>query len=309
MGEEGTLLRYVKWFNEEMGSSPLVGELDVAAFGESLGESIRRHFVTPERRNEVSISNLGYPAVVTALRKLGYREREPVGKVRFIFHMGDFFESFVEHTLPSAGLKVLSSQGVLDFEGIPGHYDFIVEDSEGREFLLECKTMSDGYARRFMYRPDDERGYVTQLSLYSYSYARQRGLDEEFFPAAWLCLNKGTSEVFIQVPDTNDAAAALERARAVVRRLEKVRGVEDVLKYFRVPPCREEIYQRQTTGKLLPPPSMAYSPFLHVFYRTYYATDGYNREKLYVERPSTQEEMLESLERLLDEGVIVYKKV
>jgi hypothetical protein len=262
----------------------------------SFDQAYQRHYVEDREHSGVRASNLGKPAMITALQKLGYSEPAPKGNLLYTFMLGDVFEITAEALLLARGFEVKESQGTIDWNGIKGHFDFIVHDGD-QDFIIEAKTMSGNYARQFRQNPNDDRGYLTQLSLYS--AARD-------LPAAWLCLDKSNQEMFA-IPLAEDVKRkALQRALNVKERLDRVETIEDVFRYFVAPPGREEIYQRQPTGKKLVPSSLAWSPYKSVVYILTDDFNGYGKPTKYIDRQATAEHAKEELEFLVSTGALIY---
>lgn len=296
--------RIERLFNEELdvvdGESGAFGEYMAYSFGRQLGAERK------ERGARVRISSLGKPAVVQALNKLGYVERRPVGKSRLTFLLGDFFENVVGHVLKNegiAGVSVVGEQEEVDFFGVPGHYDFLVE-CDGRMVLLECKTMNHSYSSYFKRYQDDSRGYLTQLAVYRSCVMKyMRGAEVR---SLWVCFDKDTSETFVRELDyASGAQQALARAENVVKRLGRVKSVADALRLFRLPPGQEEVYRGRTTGRLLVPQSLAYSPFKEVLYETEMAANGYGKEMTYItDVVRDAREVERRLDALVEKGVL-----
>lgn len=296
------LTDFVNWINKEVGGEGPLPELLNASYGEAMSQSLHRHFAEDRQKGGVRMSNLGKPATLLALAKLGYVEPEPKGKSRFIFHLGDVFENFLEVMLQAYGIEILDSQQEVNFMGIIGHLDYIIKSPvTGKPVIVEAKTMSQNYSRLFSQKTDDDRGYVTQLAL----YANGTGLD-----ATWICFNKGTSELFEVETNPGLFVVSLVRAQDVLNRLANVNTLEDVLHtsggYFRPPPPQEEKYKGQLTGKRLLPVTFKLSPFKSVLYKITEGMNGYKKDTLYVDDYADVEHMRRELDFLVDTGQLIY---
>lgn len=288
---------FCEWFNEEVG-----GDLD---FEGTLGldDSFKRHFTEERQKPGVRMSNLGKPAIVSALYQLGYSEPEPRGMLRYIFFLGDVFENALEVFMRNYGFKIISSQTsdpedtLVNWNGLPGHYDFIVEDKHGIQTLVEAKTMSGNYSRTFRTNPDDDRGYLTQLALYA---------DAKKLPGMWICMDKSTGMIFPVQPNPLVLKERRVRARQVLSRLNKVKSLDDVLTNFKAPPPRPEVYRGNESGKMLVPQSMAWSPFKTVVYKLTDAFNGYNKTTTYVNSMADVDHMKEELDFLVENGTLIY---
>lgn len=284
---------FVEYLNEDIGDG--ITNLDTAAYGEAMAQSLQRHYVDDRERSGLRMSGLGKPAAVQGLNHLGYFEPEPTGAPRLIFHIGDVYENWLEQQIRAyRGLNIVSSQGEVDFMGVKGHYDFVIEDTKNRESLLvEAKTMSDGYAKQFVKNPNDARGYATQLALYNYT----TGIN-----AVWVCYNKGTNLNFIVEPDYSVLTGRLQRAEDIITRMPSLKRVNDLLSVFRAPPPKPEVFKKEETGKNLIPLNMKYTPFKYALYNIEYAKNGYNKDTEYISCINSTKDMRSELDRMVDTG-------
>ena len=268
-------------------------------YAASVKDSLLRQFVNKEKDDDrvLRLSSIGKPAVLQALNipsvreslmNLGLWYTEPISlKMREIFHRGDQFEAFLMFHLRRLGFSIRSTQETVTFMGVEGHTDAIIEKG-GSELLLEVKTMSDAYFRKFVKEQDDERGYLTQLALYSHC----TGL-----PAVWVCLNKGSHEIAIVEPNPDALATAKARAERIIPIFSKVEYFEDVITYFKAPPTVSEVYQKKKTGRELLNPSMKYSAYRNLFYHIFEEKNGYGKPTEYVADYVTPEDLRDELRR------------
>lgn len=295
----GYLDDFISWLNSDVGGEGPLPDLEHGFYGTEMGKSLSRHYVEDRQRGGLRMSNIGKPAAVLALLHLGYVEPEPRGKSRIIFHMGDMYENWLEVMLKVYGFEMLDSQPEVKFMGITGHADFVIRDPESKEpLIIEAKTMSEGYARMFQRELNDDRGYISQLAMYS------RGLG---YDATWVCFNKGNAETFEIVPNEGLMEQKLDRAEQVIRRVRLIRSVDDILEQVRVPPPRPEVYQKKETGKYLVPGSLSYSPFKRALYVTSDGKNNYGKDTTYVDSIADTEHMKRELESLVESGVIVHE--
>ena len=272
-------------------------DLEHGSYGQAMGDSLARHYAEDRQKGGLRMSNIGKPAVVLALAHLGYAEQEPKGRSRIIFHTGDMYENWLEVMLKVYGFEIIDSQPEVNYMGITGHADFVIrEPKSGEPLIIEAKTMSEGYARMFSRELNDDRGYISQLAMYS------AGLGHK---ATWVCWNKGNSETFEIVPNEGLMQQKLDRAEQVIERVRKVKTLDDVLKQVRVPPPRPEVYQKKETGRYLVPGSLSYSPFKRALYVTSDGRNNYGKETTYVDAIADTEHMREELKFLVDNGVVV----
>lgn len=248
-------------YHPEVDESTAQAKLDIAQdLAEDVKASFMRQFVLPRPADEpyLRVSSLGKPAVLQALNLLGHGKlTDHTTKLRHIFFTGDVFESYVVAYMRFMGWSVQRQQEELDFMGVKGHIDGVLNIPGYGSALLEFKTMSQNYFSAFTKAPNDNRGYITQLAIYSHC------LD---LPAVWCVINKGTHEVRLIKPDQDDLDAALTRAKRIIPKLQAVTKLEDVVTLFKAPPPEEELYRNKVTGLYKVPESMRYSKFRHAFY-------------------------------------------
>jgi len=208
--------------------------------GEMAKAMFNRQYAQTERDNPIlRLSGLGkYHIVELLAKKFGLIEQGGDFTVdhacRLRFMTGDLFECQMYVILNSFGFKVVKTQQTIDFNGVSGHSDFIIEMPDGSKYLLELKTANNYYFKQIKKWIGDERGYLTQLVTYSHC------LD---LPAAWVFVNKDTSEVFIKeltdVPqEIRDAK--LKRAYHLVKAFNECPSFEEFPLYCRVPPPKIE---------------------------------------------------------------------
>ncbi len=290
------LTDFVHWLNYEVGGEGKL-PIDDGSFGKAMEDSIQRHYAEDRQKGGVRMSNLGKPAVLLALAKLGYAEPEPRGKMRYIFMNGDFFENWLEIMLKVYGIEILESQPEVSYMGVDGHADFIIKCPHcDKPLIVEAKTMSENYHRMFTKEPNDDRGYITQLAMYSHSTG---------YDSTWITLNKGTNEVTEIEPNPGILSASLQRASNVLGRLDRVKVLEDVLEQLRVPPGRPERFRNQQTGKLLMQPSIAYSKFATALYKLSQGINGYGKPTYYIDDIADTEHMKRELDFLVANKVLV----
>lgn len=259
-------------------------------YADEVRDSFMKQFVLPRPVEQpfLRVSQLGKPAVLQALSLLGYtKDGDHTTKLRHIFHTGDVFESYVVAYMRFMDWSVQRQQEELEFLGVKGHIDGVLNIPGCGSTLLEFKTMSQNYFSAFTKAPNDDRGYITQLAIYSAVLE---------LPAVWCVINKGTHEVRLIEPEQEDLDAALARAVRIIPKLKQVKTLEDVVTLFKAPPAEEELYRGKATGEYKVPESMRYSPFRYAFYdiRAGKSKGGAYREYVVGER--SREQALEKLQ-------------
>src|SRR5215217_1359678 len=162
------LTDFCNWLNNEVGGNGPLPNLLHDDYGAALAGSLNKHFAEDRERGGLRMSSIGKPATLLALAKLGYSEPEPRGKSRIIFHIGDVFENLLEVLMQSYGIEILESQTELSLFGLTGHLDYVIRSPvTGEPIVVEAKTMNSNYTRKWKKTQDNDRGYVTQLAMYT----------------------------------------------------------------------------------------------------------------------------------------------
>lgn len=269
---------FVNWVNDGV---EVITDSEIAQlYADEVKESFERQFcsVSKGSGDSIRMSGLGKPAVLQAMKVLGYEESNTFDMtMRHRFHIGDSFEAYLmalaKFYFPG---RVRGSQDTVEYMGIKGHLDGIIDTPDG-SVVIEAKSMTERYFMKFLKTQDDERGYATQAALYSHC----TGL-----PLVWVCLNKATHRVEMIELQPEDGLKALLRAERLIPMLKSLKHFGDIWDCgMMAPPPTAEIYQRKETGMKLVPESMRYSSFIDVFYYTEMMEDGYHKIKTYVVSP------------------------
>lgn len=259
-----TIQEFVQWINNGTHNAAMSEEV-AQEYAQAEAESLLRQFDPnkDESSPTLRVSGLGKPAVLQALKLLGYDEKGYISnRMRHIFKVGDTFESYLIALTKVFGAEANLQQAEVDFHGVKGHIDYVFNN----ECIVEVKTASPNYFSKFTKEPNDDRGYVTQAAIYSYCLN---------LPIYWVMLNKATHDVALITPDTSVLSSALSRAERIIPRLNSISSAQSILEQFRVPPAVEETYRRKKTGRYVVPESMKWSSFAPLFYDLY-EEDGKN---------------------------------
>lgn len=109
-------------------------------------------------------------------------------KTKFIFSLGNMFESWLYYTLLRFDYTVENNVPVRK-ELVKATLDFIVTDDDGQEIVLEAKTCNEYYFKQITTSGmDNSRGYLTQAVI----YYKITGL-----PVYWFLTNKATNDFVI----------------------------------------------------------------------------------------------------------------
>lgn len=244
-------------------------------YRQSLYKQLVNQEIQPDDHLRASL--VGKAAIDVVGRKFFSDYYTGVSHPRFyqLFHDGDVWEADYYFWLATRGVDILSTQGEVNFLGVPGHYDFIVRMGDKR-VLLELKTANKGYFTSLLkqqdvggivdmygfYRPyfasdmTDFRGHITQISLYREALE----VDE----AVMVIKCKDTSEMLLY-PVPQDTKV-LDRVQGLVRAWEQSEQWLDVYKYVGIPEPRKELRQRSHTGRYLVPPKLYGSPIIPLIY-------------------------------------------
>jgi hypothetical protein len=293
---------FTRWLNDEVGGTGPLPNLLHNEYGAALADSLNKHFAEDREKGGLRMSNIGKPATVLALAKLGYVEPEPRGRSRVIFHLGDVFENLLEVLMQAYGIEILESQSELHHLGLTGHLDYVVKSPvTGDPIIVEAKTMSPNYSRIFRKNIPNDRGYVTQLAMYTAA---------KDIPGTWICFDKGTAETFEVAPTEGIFQGALQKAEDVINRLDQVKTLEDILHtsggFFRAPPPQPEKYKGSMTGKYLLPTTFKLSPFKTALYKISDGVNGYGKSTVYVDDYADYDHMRNELEFLVDTKQVLY---
>jgi len=281
------LTEFIEWLQHGRGDVHIDAN-DLLSFSNEMHEALKNQYTTHREFSPLRVSSLGKPAVLQGLGMLGYHDNDIERRLNFIFLTGHYFEAWLVTMMKAYGMKVVSQQSEVNYLGVLGHTDVIVE-LNGAPLLVEVKTMSDSYFNQFTKKPNDERGYITQLAIYKHCLG---------IPAVWLCYNKGTGD--IREVEMSDTTWALERANDIIPLLRDTRFVSDVFKHFDAPEPVPEVFKRKETGMYLIPPSMRWSKYADVFYHITTDKNGYNKDTRYVTGYTTPEEGELTLQQMED---------
>ena len=281
-----SLTQFVKWFN--LGDSNIeLSTTNVRSMSADITHATISSFC--DHRDWIGVSELGKPAVLLGLKKLGITldTLTPARKMNMFF--GNAFEAGLIALMRARGL-LIHTQTPLDFNGIPGHIDMLVDGC-----VVEVKTMSEGYFRQFTETMNDDRGYITQLAVYSHCVGA---------PGVFLCYDKAATvhddktPLRLITPPPNLLEERLARAVDVVGTLDSIVCLHDIFEYMEPPAPRAEIYRGNETGNYLIPECMKYTAARHIFYKIEDALNGYKKPTSYIVGINTYDEAMEVLHEL-----------
>jgi len=259
--------------------------------GSDVLNSMRRQYVNQEEDKVIiRLSSLGKtPANELLAKKLGLINKGGTFSVneqlRTIFTVGDWYEAFTLFCLKRIGYKIIDTQRTVDWNGVSGHTDAVIEDEYGEQHLLEIKSANDWYYTQCKKRgyPGDERGYLTQLLC----YADATGFDKNH--THWVFWNKNNSEMNIMpmsnVPE-NYAQQRFRRAELVASAFNECCDEKDLYTKVQPPPPKIEKdksgeYVLDTSGnlKLYSPPEVSFPEFS---YKLVEGKTKWGKKRMYV---------------------------
>lgn len=124
--------RLTEYWNEESGVYPTdaatVAKV-VTFFAKSLSSAISDVLFRTKGDHYLRVSQMGKPLIVLCLNKIGYEDQdEPNFKMRWIFLLGHLFEAYLMCVVYLLGYDIHSAQDEIDFGGVLGHIDFMVDE-------------------------------------------------------------------------------------------------------------------------------------------------------------------------------------
>lgn len=151
---------------EAISSDTPIPEERVEELGQSLTAMLKRRLSTSHVPRGLSMSNFGSKCK----RQLWYKVNKPeLGeplepKARLNFLAGDIWEEILLFLAKIAGHKVEGEQDELDFNGLKGHRDAVIDG-----VTVDVKTANSRSIEKFRdhkLEHDDPFGYLDQLGLY-----------------------------------------------------------------------------------------------------------------------------------------------
>ena len=221
-------------------------------------------------------SEMGHLALEIAHKHFVGNSTPPNEKQCLFFWLGHAFEAWLTFLYErSTNCHITTQQAQHVWHNIQGHSDFIIQDGEGQQFIADAKAINGRAFNKYKrYGLLDDRGYATQLSIYSASY--------DNMPACIIMLNKENGDISHAWLGEEQREKCLERAAKVYDTITSVGGFDECFAYFRPPIPRAEVYQKEYTGRMLVPESMAWSELRDVIFHTYTDINARKEEKVYV---------------------------
>ena len=197
----------------------------------------RQVFEKRVSRPTLRLSSLGKCIKQQAFNVLDYPKKPLNARAKMTFLFGDVVEAIVVALAKSSGVNLHSEQKEVDFYGVKGHIDGIIDD----DTLFECKSMSPfGYDRFIRNGIDNQGGYISQCQAYMHGL----GLKQ----ACLVVVNKATGHIAEQIIKPNqsyidnlisniDTISSLREGNITLDQLPRIDTIE-------------ETYYKKKTGNL-----------------------------------------------------------
>ena len=230
-----SLHRFAQIWNTE-----IIADMNLQASDEFIHDMVRvlsKYTTAPESGSLTRMSSLGKPLVELAYRKIkAYKESFTPAEM-WVCAMGDFAEALIIELMSMHGIAVTRyQQEVYLYNGrVVGHIDGVIDD----DTVFDIKCMGTTYFKQFTNNPNDDRGYLTQLS---------------------------TMEV-IKLTDKAYQTALVEVGSKLAT-LQQIKTEVDILELLEPPEPKPN-----KAGKLVIPDSMSFSPYKEVIYGGIYYAD------------------------------------
>ena len=271
---------------------PLLGEHQPnSLFKGSVGNALDEMFTHGRRYSNtprvLRVSSLGKPVVDQMLPLLIGNDHPMLVEEEFMFRQamaiftGHFIEAYAVKVAQEFALDIHSMQFTVDYKDVVGHIDFIIDG-----YVVDVKSMSDGYYSSFSRKPNNDRGYITQASVYSEALG---------LPFAWLLFNSAKRIWSVKYLSSYDKKEALDRVDRVLPKMRSCVTLNELLAKFKAPEPLAEVYRKEETGKFILPPSMFFSNYKHIWYEILDGINLYNKKQSYVIKRRTANEVIQLL--------------
>jgi len=226
---------------------------------EDMKRVLSKYIDVNEDNTVTRMSAMGKPLIERAYRKVKPIQEQLTFAEMWVISMGDFAEALIVELMSIAGIAVTHYQQKVDALGIIGHIDGVVDNTT----VFDIKCMSTTYFKSFTNKPNNDRGYLTQLALYQYALKLPK--------AAFLCLDKTTGQMkVVKLPKGNYLDDVVRKLRI----LEHIESEDDIIRMIKPEPPKEGM-----TG-LVVPDNMQHSNYARLIYGdTYHVNEAHYRGK------------------------------
>lgn len=253
-----TLIRFADWWNSRKVQNFYIYDEFPAEHKEALLKMINTYLTLEEEESEavLRMSAIGKPIVDLAYSLVDEDKREYSSRGQYwSISMGIYGEALVKMLMSANGFHYSMSQERVKLGPLVGHIDGVVDDTT----VFDIKFMSYTYYNQFVSKPNDERGYLTQLSV----YRKALGLPK----AAFLCINKVTGQCRVVKLSQKKYVECLHEVKAKLKLLKQIHQSQNVA--LVEPP----LPRLNKAGKYVVPDIMKYSPNVVDIYGHYELVD------------------------------------
>ena len=253
------------------------------------------------RSHYLGFSQLGNThQVYLALQNLGFKsppmQKTPRQKLRF--HFGYWFEyTIIEmfrywdegFTDVEQGTALKAKE--FKHANFAGHLDLVLD----KTWLLDVKTMQHESFVKFTKEPNNYLGYLTQLSLYKHYYEELNNVELQ---AGWLCFDLDTFE--IKVVDYYEELHE-QVLQAAWKKMEDINHCDNLCRVYEVckfPPPKDEVFQKQPTGRSYIPANAWKNPYSQAMYIVEDGVNGYKKPTKYFRRYTTVHEFIDRVQKI-----------
>lgn len=211
-------------------------------------------FVHEREMRYPRVSAMGYPLLKHAILKFMPYTDSAAGRASFHFWQGHVIEAMVLALMYTSGVDVHSLQSIVNFEGMKGHIDGIAGD----DIVFDVKSMSRSYFERWKRGElDNDRGYLTQLSIYWYETGCEK--------ASIVAVDKWFGEMaIVPVSDIVDLEKYYYDAVKDAAVLNSTQSLEDAVR--NIAPPEPIVDRRESTRFRVVPKSVEYGIWKNIFY-------------------------------------------
>ena len=186
-------------------------------------EEMRNAFANtfdPEPRDYIGLSQIYMPLCLNLLSKHGITNKGKMSlSTKMHLLLGHVYEQTVLFWMRDEDrMNVTQEQQEVELHGLKGHIDLFLPDED---MVVDIKSMSGFYHKKFVDNPNDDRGYITQITSYRQALGCSR--------SAILAINKITNRMdLIEITDKEDYYRFSDLVDTNLLR-KRVKGVAEIL--------------------------------------------------------------------------------
>ncbi|TFI51017.1 hypothetical protein BLD44_028490 [Mastigocladus laminosus UU774] len=289
-------------------------------FVEECSDSLKGMFSREFDKPTLRVSALGKHPLLQVFTKLGFSDG---GMTNFNLAMqGHLFEATTRFILRCRGFKILYDNGFysneVEWNGVKGHPDFVIETPAGRRIVCECKHVSSSFLNGFL-EPEkvlneatgnmvltgqnssrlssaadnnDYRGYLEQLSVYSEALG---------YEALWIFWDKERNRYHVVPLDPFTRDLTLAKLETLIPKIRGCNSVREAVETFGIPEAQPQMSRNKPTGMYYVPLVFRDTVWAELFYRKVYVNVSGGKSQYFVVRGETC-----SLDELLERGRLLF---